>query len=110
MTISGGEVDRLITGLGISVEMLWLGYLHDGGTITCGQIERFIGGEVELDDDQREVLVEVILRRVLGRRARPRPERGRLDDVEIDLTSNVREAESTAAWRPSLACTPSERA
>lgn len=86
VTITGAEVDRLIAGLGLSVEALWLAYLHDGGTVSCGQIERFLDGDLELDADQRDVLAKVVVRRVVAPHPSPSARRRRRRRVDLDLT------------------------
>lgn len=56
-----GDV-RLLVGLGIFAEALWLAYLHDGGSVSCAQLERFVHGDIELDAGERAILVAVMAR------------------------------------------------
>jgi hypothetical protein len=80
-----GDV-RLIVGLGISAEALWLAYLHKGGSVSCAQIERFLDGHLDLDTNERAILVEVIRQRLLAQRSEPSP---RYAHRHVDLDPTV---------------------
>lgn len=95
MTISGTDVDRLVALLGFSAETLWLAYLHEGGSVSCAQIERFIDGKVELDPEQREILVEVLRRRLFAPGCAARLARDDRTDVVVDLTVRPLPVDST---------------